>query len=215
MKTEYYHNHLPHFHHAGATFFVTWMLFDAVPKPLLKKLKEERKATIQKIERENPPDLKYQIYMAERHYFYEIEELLHKMDNQSNFLKMPEVAAILQKKLHEFDDKFYRLITYTIMSNHVHAIFDFSIQLPTDGRSVNPAEYVSLSKAMNLILGASSFEINRLLGCSGSFWMGGYMDRYIRNQKHLRSAIEYTLLNPVKAGLVQEWEDHPFTWLHP
>ena len=42
-------------------------------------------------------------------------------------------------------------------------------------------------------------------------WQAEYWDRYIRNQNHLNAAINYIHQNPVKAGLVKNAEDWPWS----
>jgi len=48
---------------------------------------------------------------------------------------------------------------------------------------------------------------------SGQFWERESYDIYIRNEKMLNNVISYILENPVKAGLVQNWEDYPGNYL--
>lgn len=43
------------------------------------------------------------------------------------------------------------------------------------------------------------------------FWMPDYWDRYIRDEKHLRSVVDYIHNNPVKAGLCQKETDWPWS----
>ena len=45
----------------------------------------------------------------------------------------------------------------------------------------------------------------------GTFWEADYFDRYMRNEDHLMRTIEYIESNPVKAGLVKEAFDWPWS----
>ena len=74
--------------------------------------------------------------------------------------------------------------------------------------------YVQLSKVMQLIKGGSSHEINKILNRKGTFWQEENFDTYIRNKKHQENVIKYILNNPIKAGLVSEWQDFPFSGVH-
>jgi REP element-mobilizing transposase RayT len=100
------------------------------------------------------------------------------------------------------------------MSNHVHLLLDFSVQVPEDwdGLSEIPG-YKNVSDAMKLIKGGISYSVNKILGRTGSIWSYGYYDRLIRSAKHFEQAFFYILNNPVKAGLVEKWEDHPYTFV--
>jgi REP element-mobilizing transposase RayT len=56
-----------------------------------------------------------------------------------------------------------------------------------------------------------SHEANMLLGRHGQSWMEDYFDRYVRNEKHFRSAAAYIENNPVKAKLCARPEEWPFS----
>ncbi|MEI6408554.1 MAG: hypothetical protein WCR52_04185 [Bacteroidota bacterium] len=75
------------------------------------------------------------------------------------------------------------------------------------------AEVVANRLVMKLINGATAVQANRILGRSGKFWAEGYFDRYIRDEKHLFDSINYTLYNPVKAGICKDWRDYQFSYL--
>ena len=76
------------------------------------------------------------------------------------------------------------------MPNHVHLVIDIW-ETP-------------LSKVLSLWKGRSSRAANLLLGRRGHFWAREYLDTYIREQKHLQTAIHYTENNPTKARLVRD-----------
>ncbi len=57
-------------------------------------------------------------------------------------------------------------------------------------------------------------ECNKKLGRTGKFWQKESYDHYVRNHKELQNIINYTLQNPVKAGLVKEWQDWPFSYVN-
>ena len=48
-------------------------------------------------------------------------------------------------------------------------------------------------------------QINKIEGRTGTLWHNESYDTTIRNEIHLHNAINYTLNNPVAAGLVKEW----------
>ena len=54
---------------------------------------------------------------------------------------------------------------------------------------------------------------NRALERSGKFWQKESFDHYVRDKKEFWRILNYILNNPVKAGLVEKWEDYPFTYL--
>ena len=54
-------------------------------------------------------------------------------------------------------------------------------------------------------------EANKLLGRRGRFWAGDYWDTYMRDSTHELRARHYAENNPVKAMLVRESKDWPWS----
>ena len=50
-------------------------------------------------------------------------------------------------------------------------------------------------------------EINKREGRSGALWQKESFDTTIRNDEHFYNVVEYTLNNPVNAGLVKKREN--------
>ncbi|TAE11149.1 MAG: hypothetical protein EAZ95_13960 [Bacteroidetes bacterium] len=50
-------------------------------------------------------------------------------------------------------------------------------------------------------------------GRQGTFWQEKSFDRIIRNDKELQNIINYTIQNPVKAGIVENRQDFPYSYL--
>ena len=46
-------------------------------------------------------------------------------------------------------------------------------------------------------------------------WNDESFDRLIRNQEELVWTINYVLMNPVSAGLVEDWKEWQYTYWHP
>ena len=88
------------------------------------------------------------------------------------------------------------------MPNHVHLV----VALPDNAPP--------LAKTLQLLKGYSSFQINKLLGLSGAFWQAESYDHVVRPGE-LNRIINYVLENPVKAGLVDEWQKWPYSYLAP
>jgi putative transposase len=55
-------------------------------------------------------------------------------------------------------------------------------------------------------------EANLVLGRTGSFWQHENYDHVVRDEAELRRIILYVVHNPVKAGLVEHWEDWKWTY---
>jgi REP element-mobilizing transposase RayT len=49
------------------------------------------------------------------------------------------------------------------------------------------------------------------LGKTGSFWQSSFWDRFIRQDEDLKKAVRYVLHNPVRKGLVNQWQAYPYS----
>ncbi len=209
-----YTRFLPHYHHVGATFFVTSRLHGSLPKAFLDKLSDwyktekERIATLPGEAQEKAKDL------LQRDYFRKFDQALDQCLCGPTFLKDPIPAGKLLEQLRRFDGQYYCLLAYTVMPNHFHILLDFSIQLDQNG-TVDMARYKNLDYAMDRIKGASGRYINLALERTGQdCWQTEYHDRYIRDHRHLLAAVDYIKQNVVSAGICLHWLEHPFTWVH-
>jgi len=206
----YYRKNLPHIQPIGATFFVTCSLKGALPKKRLLQLKEKyelKKLEILK-EKSDQKTLLLDFYMEN------LELILNENKDGPNFLADSKIANILVARIKKYDGVLYSLIAYTLMSNHFHILIDTSVQLARSSSSIEiPQNYQNLDKIMNLIKGGSARYINLYRGKTGTqVWQNESFDTYMRNEHMTNRKISYILNNPVKAGIVNNHEDHPHTW---
>ena len=174
----------------------------------------------------------------ERRWFQEFEEYLHNTTEGHFWLKEDRIAALVANAFHHFDSERYRLDAFCVMSNHVHVVL---MPLPTteagkaaclshklvedqDGtlgymtedetgqRQFVAITFHALASIMHSIKRHTAREANLLLGLSGTFWQAESYDRYSRDHEEWVRTIHYVLNNPVKAGLVQDWQDWPWNW---
>jgi len=92
-----------------------------------------------------------------------------------------------------------------VMPDHVHLIFT---PLVNEQRM----EVCSLAEIMDAIKGASAHKINKILGRKGRVWQTESFDHVLRCSESLDQKIEYIRQNPVRRGLVSNWEDYPWIW---
>ncbi len=190
MNDRHFHRrNLPHLYYNDGIYFVTYRLFGSIHPKELEKLNEE----ISKAKREN----------REAKIFKKYDSLLDKSQSKNNYLRNPVIAEICKTTLHFPDGKDYALICYTIMPNHIHVIF----------------ELLNKNKSVGDLKGAikrnSAKDANKLLGLKGAFWQAESFDRLVRDEKELYYVIRYVLMNPVYAGLVENWRDWKYTYCHP
>ncbi len=107
--------------------------------------------------------------------------------------------------MHYLDGRKYALIAYCIMPNHVHVVFEPLLE--------KPEHYYSLGNIMQSLKGYTAWQANQILGRKGAFWQDESYDHVVRDDQELQRIIEYTLQNPVKAGLVENAEDWKRSYL--
>ncbi len=176
--------YLPHVEAGSVPQHIVFRLYDSLPRGLLAQWSEELSRIADVDERS-----------AER-----VRRVEVALDAGSGccFLRRPEIARIAATALLRFDGQRYQLHAWCIMPNHVHAL-------------VTPAPSVTLSALLHTWKSFSAKQANRVLGRSGAFWMQEYFDRYIRDERHFVSVVEYIHNNPVAAGLCASPADWPFS----
>jgi len=178
---------LPHWERDEATYFVTFRLFDSLPVTVLLRLKEAGRLDVQ----------------ISADYADRLDAYLDRGSGDS-FLKDPRVAMLVVDALRHFNDLRYRLHAWCVMPNHVHVVFS---SMPAR----TPA--LRLSKIIQSWKSYTAKEANRLLARTGPFWQREYYDHLVRDEADFVRCIDYTINNPVKAGLCERWEDWPASGL--
>jgi putative transposase len=214
MKT-FYKRNLPHIQRPGDSFFVTFRLHNSIPYKDLQNLREKYEEKEISIRRKSKPDTKQQLQRLQWRYFEKYDELLDKIQQGPLFLANEEIASLVAEQIHRFDGEFYDLIAYCIMSNHLHLLIDTSIQFSgeIDAYSDELANFTTLDEILKRIKGPTAVYANRMLKRTGQFWQRESFDVYIRNNQHFNRVMAYILQNPVKAGLVKEWAEWPYSYL--
>jgi REP element-mobilizing transposase RayT len=215
MKTEY-RQRLPHIQPVGAAFFVTFRLYGSLPKNSFQPLKVryDKKFNELNVQPLNTHQRNLVIFTLRKQYLVEYDALLHKINTGPMHLSNSNIREILKQQLHRFDNELYTLICYCIMSNHVHILIDTNTQLSeiTNDNQID-MNYKTLDVIMKKIKGPSAWNSNKYLGTHGQFWERESFDMYIRNEKMLTNVISYILENPVKARMVEKWNDYSGNYL--
>ncbi len=166
--------------------FITYRLYDSVPQKLIDAWKEELKVTEMTLS--NDP---------------RVEILRKRIDKYEDagygqcFLKDERIASMVIENLFHFNGIRYNVLRWCIMPNHVHVLIEVM-------------EGWTLSTIMHGWRSYTAHQANKILERTGVFWMEEYFDRYIRDEKHLETVINYIDNNPVKAGFVDE--AHKWPW---
>ena len=109
----------------------------------------------------------------------------------------PEAAHIVLSSLHWLESQ--RRITLdaaVIMPDHLH----FVAALQQD----------SLDRLLHSLKSYTAKKINALLKKHGIFWQPQYHDHALRKDEDLNEVVLYTLNNPVRAKLVDDFHEYPY-----
>ena len=124
---------------------------------------------------------------------YEIDKYLDTSHKGSYFYD--ELIDKMREILLEKDTILYEVVVFVIMPNHIHIVIK---------------QLDDLVKIVKYIKGKSAIQANKFLGKKGKFWLDGYFDKAIRDEKHFNTVCEYVLNNPIKANLA-DWEKRVYS----
>jgi REP element-mobilizing transposase RayT len=89
------------------------------------------------------------------------------------------------------------------MPNHVHVVFT----VKSTGGELDS----DLIPILHSWKSFTAHKANKLLKRHGEFWQSEYYDHLIRSEDEFSHYVNYTIQNPVKAGLCHAWREWPWT----
>ncbi len=190
---------LPHWRIPGATYAVTFRIKDSLPASVLKDYESKRQILMDRIamaiQSAGSRDATRELLplKAELHSLTEtiIEPALHAAQGPQP-LSDPRIAETVLGALKFFDDERYKLLVWSVMPNHVHAL-------------LTPREGHELETIIQSWKTHSAKEANRILGKSGTFWQEEYYDHIVRDGEDLKHQVRYVLHNPVRGFASSDW----------
>lgn len=201
IKIQYRRN-LPHWQNENAVYFVTFRLKGSLPFEKVEELRDRRMIEKETLLQQGYAEKETIEKLGKLHYLYfgQFDDLLDKFQSGPHFLTKPEIASIVSNSILFFDEKRYKVIAYTIMSNHVHLIL------------------YKLTKELDSIMGSikkfSSKQINIQRDTIGQKnWQTESFDHIIRDRSELSLYVTYILNNPIKARLVKRWKDWSYSYV--
>lgn len=196
-----YHNrgYLPHFKVEGGTYWVTFHLADSLPQEVLRKLEEERKDFEKKRQQESqkidPNELAKQ---WKRLYSKSIQAYLDA-GYGACWLKRDDIGGLVASAIRHFEGDRYDLYPWVVMPNHAHVM-------------LTPRESWTLSSILHSWKSYTGTQANRILKRTGKpFWQPEAFDHLVRNDEEFYRIGEYTINNPIAAGLCSRPEDWKFS----
>ncbi|MGD0347861.1 MAG: transposase [Terracidiphilus sp.] len=93
----------------------------------------------------------------------------------------------------------FELHDFVVMPDHLHLL-------------LTVYDEMTIEKAMQLVKGRFSHRLSHECGYKGEIWKRGFTEVQVMNRKSLEIHREYIAQNPVKAGLVSNPEEYPFSF---
>ena len=115
------------------------------------------------------------------------------------YLRRPEIADMVVAAIHDGESKFgrYQLHAYVVMPNHVHLL-------------VTPN--VVATRWLGPLKGFTAHQANQLPDHHGKpLWQDESYDHLVASEVQFDRIQSYIEENPVKAGLVSEPQEHPWS----
>ena len=187
-QKHFHRRNLPHLYFNEGIYFVTYRIYGSISKEQLEKLQK---------------DILNLTAEEQNKIFKKYDNLIDKASNPIKHLSNPKIADVCKESIMFFDKKDIEVICYCIMPNHVHLVF----------KLINKNK--SITDLMKSIKRYSARKANEILITKGKFWQVESFDRWVRDEKELYNIIKYVLLNPVNAGLVEDYKDWQHTYCHP
>ena len=89
-------------------------------------------------------------------------------------------------------------------------LLDAAVIMPDHLHFVAGLLHGSLSQLMHSLKSYTAKRINSLINRQGPLWQRHYHDHAVRKDEDLNNVVLYTLQNPVRAGLVNDFHEYPF-----
>ena len=115
------------------------------------------------------------------------------------FANRAAATAVIEEMAARARERRCENYCFVVMPDHVHWLLQLS-------------EDENLSNVVARTKGRSALWINRARNCAGRLWQAGFHDHAVRREEDLENLANYTILNPVRAGLVTCPEDYPYWW---
>ncbi len=190
-----YERHLPHWRQAGATYFATFNLADALPAAKQNELRSMRRDW----EAKHPsPRTEAECFKYAQTVFRKVEKWMDAGFGKCWF-GQAKYADELQRSLLHFHGRQYEMGCFVIMANHCHLV-------------IRPFEAFQLENILGAVKRTTGWFVNEHEGQTGSLWQEECYDRIIRDEEHLYRVVQYIGRNPKNAGIPQA---HWRRWMSP
>jgi putative transposase len=124
--------------------------------------------------------------------------ILRGNNRQDIFMSVADREFMLSVLAEEAKQHGVEVHAYVLMSNHIHLL-------------LTPQRDQALPRMMQALGRRYVRHFNLRHGRTGTLWEGRYRSSLIQTERHLLACMVYLDLNPVRAGLVADPADHPWS----
>lgn len=127
-----------------------------------------------------------------------MDRLLDEARTGPLYLRQEPLADMVVQAIHDNASVLdqYSLHAFVVMANHVHLLISPRIPLP---------------RVMRSLKGITAKRANVMLARNGSFWQEESYDHLVRNDEEFARIRRYIEENPVRAGLVRQAVEYPWS----
>jgi putative transposase len=126
----------------------------------------------------------------------------HALNRGNNRLGVFAGAADFQQFLRALEQTKgrypFRLYAYCLMANHFHLVLE-------------PAPGQNISRIVQSLTVAHTWHYHKAQATSGHVWQGRFKSPVIAADEHLLTVLRYVESNPLRAGLVTDLADYPWS----
>ena len=195
--------YLPHYDAAGKFQMITYRLADSLPKIFLGELAGSADC------QSAPMTSDEKIHRRKA-----IENYLDQ-GYGSCLLGQAQFAQIVIDNWRYFDGQRYALIACVVMPNHVHILIEEYKGFAVGSLVKTWKSFTAKAIRKSYVHDADcQSALPGILMQGEPFWQREYWDRFIRDEKHFKSAVAYILDNPLKAGLCESRENWPWSFCY-
>lgn len=124
--------------------------------------------------------------------------ILRGNNRQAIFMDSADFQRMLALLQANAQDQEVQIHAYVLMSNHMHLL-------------LTPLQNDSLPKMMQAVGRSYVLYFNKRHARSGTLWEGRYRSTLIQTERYLLACMAYIDLNPVRASMVVQAADYPWS----
>jgi len=205
IKQYFKSRHLPHVFAVDKPIFITYRLSFTLPQKVIDQYKQQKEEWHKELLALPQAERLILLKSKDRRFFDWFDKLIANSPDMPSLLHKDGIREIIEESFKHFDGLRYTLLCYCIMPNHVHVLI--SPLLYEDGNIYSISHIVYTWKKFTAV------EINKILGKQGSLWQKESYDILVKDDKGFGKVLEYIVNNPVKAKLVDGWQQWKGTYI--